>query len=190
MTSNLSNFSNTATDGAAASSRAHVGDAIERMKVLFAAKPGLARKTNAYATAVLGKGLQCEITGPDGERAMSDMPPPMGGESAGPNPGWFLRAAMASCMATTIAARAAVTGIVVERLVVSAHSESDFRGALGIDDVSAAVMGLRVEVSITAPATTPQQLGELIAWAELHSPVSCTVHAAAAPSSRIGNSIA
>ena len=190
MTSNLSNFSNTATDGAAASSRAHVGDAIERMKVLFAAKPGLARKTNASATAVLGKGLQCEITGPDGERAMSDMPPPMGGESAGPNPGWFLRAAMASCMATTIAARAAVTGIVVERLVVSAHSESDFRGALGIDDVSAAFMGLRVEVSITAPATTPQQLGELIAWAELHSPVSCTVHAAAAPSSRIGNSIA
>ena len=179
MSNNLSNLSNTATESAAASSRAHVGDAIERMKVLFAAKPGLARKTNASATAVLGKGLQCEITGPDGERAMSDMPPPMGGESAGPNPGWFLRASMASCLATTIAARAAVTGIVVERLVVSAHSESDLRGLLGIDNVSAALMDLRVEVSITAPAATPQQLGELIAWAESHAPVTCTVRAAA-----------
>jgi uncharacterized OsmC-like protein len=103
------------------------------------------------------------------------MPKPMGGEASSPNPGWFLRASMASCAATAIAMRAAVLGIAIDRLEVAVHSESDARGVLGMGDVSAALSNMRMDVKIGATGATAQQLEELVEWAEAHSPVSCTL---------------
>jgi uncharacterized OsmC-like protein len=156
-------------------SSSSIRDALERAKLVFAERPAVARKANASATAVLVGGLRCDITGPEGEHATSDMPKPMGGEASGPNPGWFLRASMASCAATAIAMRAAVLGIAIERLEVGVHSESDARGLLGMDDVSAALSNMRMDVKIGAKGATAQQLKELVEWAEAHSPVSCTL---------------
>ena len=42
-------------------------------------------------------------------------------------------------------------------------------------DVSAALSNLRMEVTISAPGAPAQQLEQLIAWADAHSPVSCTL---------------
>lgn len=153
----------------------HIREALERAKGLFAERPTAARKSNASATAVLVEGLRCDIRGPEGEHATSDMPKPMGGEGSGPNPGWYFRASMASCAATAIAMQAAVHGITLARLELAVHSESDARDLLGMGDVSAALSNLRMEVTISAPGAPAQQLEQLIAWAETHSPVSCTL---------------
>lgn len=125
--------------------------------------------------ARLVEGLQCEVTGPYGERLITDMPPAMGGKASGPNPGWLLRAAMASCTATVIAMRAAKLGVALEMLEVVVESESDARGILGLDDrVSAALRAMRTRVKIRGHADA-QSLREIVAWAEAHSPVGGTI---------------
>ncbi len=156
-------------------SNTRVSQALGRAKAVFVERPAFARKANPSATAVLNEGLRFEITGPAGERAESDMPSPMGGEGSGPSPGWFLRASMASCTGTAIAMRAAVLGIALDKLEVSAHSESDARGVLGVGDTSAALSNMKMEVEIAARGATAQQLEELVQWAEAHSPVNCTL---------------
>jgi OsmC-like protein len=75
-----------------------------------------------------------------------------------------------------IAMRAAQLGVTLTSLEVSVSSESDTRGLLGTDDgVSAGVFGLRTHVKIGAEAATPDQLQEIVRWADAHSPVGCTI---------------
>ena len=57
-----------------------------------------------------------------------------GGGAAAPTPGWLVRAALASCAATTIAMRAAELDIALTRLEVTAESETDMRGLLDVSD--------------------------------------------------------
>ena len=68
--------------------------------------------------------------GPLGENgAITDMPEPMGGKAAGSNPGWLLRAGMASCAATAIAMRAAMQGIALTTLEVKVRKRIRTRAA-------------------------------------------------------------
>ena len=87
----------------ATASNLPVREALERLRRVFNERPEAAKKRNSSATAVWRHGLQCEITGSHGEKAASDMPRAMGGGASAPNPGWLLRASMASCTATNIA---------------------------------------------------------------------------------------
>ena len=151
-----------------------IREAIEKLSAAFAAEPAKARAKNAPATAKLGEGLQCEVTGRYGARIVTDMPPAMGGAASGPNPGWFLRAALASCTTTAIAMRAAKLGIKLEQLELTVESESDTRGLLGIGDVSAALAAVRTKVKIRGDAP-PDVLRELAQWGDAHSPVGCTL---------------
>jgi uncharacterized OsmC-like protein len=148
---------------------------LERAQRLFLEKPAAAKKPNAMATAVWRDGLSCEIAGPAGEKAVTDMPEPMGGSGSAPNPGWLLRAGMASCAATAIAMRAALSGIELRLLEVTVQSESDARGLVGIPDVPTTLGGMRMSIRIGADGVDAATLGELAAWGEMHSPVSCTL---------------
>ncbi|HWX30317.1 MAG TPA: OsmC family protein [Steroidobacteraceae bacterium] len=150
-------------------------DALERAQRVFLEKPAAARKAGAIATAVWRNGLFCEITGPTSERAMTDMPEPMGGNGSGPSPGWLLRAGMASCAATSIAMRAAMLGIELRQLEVSVKSESDARGLVGIPNAPTAFGDMRMSIRIGADGVEESQLRELAMWAGDHSPVSCTL---------------
>lgn len=149
--------------------------ALERAHDLFLQRPSAALKPNTSATAMWRDGLRCEIVGPSGEKAVTDMPRPMGGEEDGPNPGWLLRASLAACSATAIAMQAARRGIELRSLEVSVHSESDARGLVGIDSVSTALGGMRMSIKIAADNVPEDQLRELAAQGEAQSPVSCTV---------------
>lgn len=152
-----------------------IREAIDGLSAKIAADPAKARAKNAPATARLTEDLQCEVTGPHGECLVTDMPPAMGGKASGPNPGWLLRGALASCTATVIAMRAAKLGIALKRLEIVVESESDNRGVLGLDpDVSAGLRALRVKVTIGGNAEA-QTLRELVAWGDEHSPVGCTL---------------
>lgn len=153
-----------------------VRNAIEALGAAISTQPEKARAKNAAATARIVEGLQCRISGPHGEALTTDMPPAMGGNASGPNPGWLLRSALASCTATVIAMRAATLGVALSTIEVTVESESDNRGILGLDEsVSAGLASVRTRVKIRAPDATPEQLREIVTWADAHSPVGCTL---------------
>lgn len=153
--------------------------ALDNISAAIAADPGKARSKNAPATARLIAGLQCEVNGPHNERLVTDMPPAMGGAASGPNPGWLLRGALASCAATVIAMRAAKLGVTLNSLDVTVESDSDNRGILGLDEnVSAGLASVRMKVKISAPSASPETLREIVEWADAHSPVGCTMRRA------------
>lgn len=156
-----------------------VRQAIERVSAAISADPTKARAKNAPATARLAAGLQCELSGPHNERLITDMPQAMGGAASGPNPGWLLRGALASCTATVIAMRAAKLGVALSSLEVTVESESDNRGILGLDEnVSAGLETVRMKVKIGAATESSDALQEIVAWADAHSPVACTMRQA------------
>lgn len=149
--------------------------AIEKAEKLIREQPEKARAKNNPATASLVAGLQCHVTGPAGESVHTDMPPGVGGTASAPNPGWLMRAALASCNATCIALRAAKHGIALTRLEVTVSSESDQRGLLWMDEkISAGLDALRVKVVVSAPGTPAEELRELVEFACTRSPVRCT----------------
>src|SRR5438094_362249 len=115
-------------------SNTSIRDAIGNAVAYLKAHPDEARYTDSPATAILEDGLAVTVHGPQGLSIRTDMPKSIGGAEGSPSPGWLLRAAQASCLATLIAMRAAEQGQVPGRIEVVVDSESDDRGILGIDD--------------------------------------------------------
>jgi len=167
-------------------STASIRDALDKIGSGIANNPEKARAKGVPATARLLEGLRCELTGPKGEGAFTDMPPPMGGAASAPAPGWLLRGAIASCTATCIAMRAARLGVALTTLEITVESDSDHRGMLGLDDrISAGFSALRVRAKIGAEGVDPAQLRALVEWGDAHSPVAATVRKAPATSVEI-----
>ena len=149
-----------------------VRDAIDKTCHYLARNPERSRAKSPEAVASLLDGLRCEVKGPAGELLQTDMPAGVGGLASAPNPGWLLRAALASCNATCIAMRAAKLGVTLTRLEVTVTSESDVRGMLGVDEsVPAGLFDLCVQVRIAAADCPPAALEDLVRWACAHSPV-------------------
>ena len=153
-----------------------IQDAISGAVAYLTAHPDEARYTDSSATATLTRGLAVTVAGPDGATVRTDMPKSVGGQGAAPSPGWLLRAAQASCLATLIAMRAAQLGLGHGPIEVVVDSESDDRGILGIDDsVPAGPLSSRARVSVTMTDASPQ---ELVRWADQHCPVQDAVRRA------------
>jgi uncharacterized OsmC-like protein len=150
-------------------------EVLERARRLFLERPAAARKANTTATSVWQEGLQFVTTGPAGEKALTDMPEPMGGSGAGSNPGWLLRAALASCTGTALAMQAARLGIELKSVEVSVSSESDARGLVGIDGVSTCLSNMRMTIKIAADNVSESVLRELAERAAAGSPVASTL---------------
>lgn len=149
---------------------------LEALSRKLTEQPEKARVKQSSATATLTDGLKCRVVGPSGEHVETDMPVAMGGTASCANPGWYLRASLASCLTTVIAMRAARTGIALTTLEVTIESESDSRGILGLDDeISAAMSNLRATVLIAANGSSEAELEDLVHWADRHAPVGCTV---------------
>ncbi len=79
--------------------------------------------TDKAATSVIEEGLRCRSEGPNGATLVSDMSKAIGGGASAPSPGWFLRAALANCLATVMAIRAAQLGVALSTLEVTVDSE-------------------------------------------------------------------
>jgi len=141
--------------------------------------PDEARYTDSRAVAVLEGGLRCRVSGPADEDLVTDMPSSVGGDGTAPSPGWFLRAAEASCVATLIAMRSAVLGADVGRVEVTVDSESDDRGILGLDaSIPAGPLGGGVLVTFRGGAAPEPLLHEIATWAFDHCPVTDAVRRA------------
>ena len=152
-----------------------IRDALENAVAYLTANPQEARYTDSAAVAIID-GLAAKVTGPDGEILMTDMPTGVGGGNTAPSPGWVMRAAIASCVATLAAMRAAQSEVVLEELRVTVDSESDDRGILGIDDeMPAGPLSVRINVAIAAPGVARHDLEGIAQWAVAHCPVSDAV---------------
>jgi uncharacterized OsmC-like protein len=154
-----------------------IRQSIEGVTRYFSEHPDKGIATDAAAVATLQDGLVCRAEGPHGAVLVTDMPKSVGGSASAPTPGWFLRAALANCDATVIAMRAAQLGVGLTRLQVSVDSVSDNRGMFG-DGVSAGPQSVRIRVQISADGTTPEQLCQIVEWAEAHSPVGDAIRRA------------
>ena len=135
--------------------------------------PDEARATDSAATATIEDGLRCVTRGPDGVETHTDMVPSVGGGNTAPSPGWLARAAIASCVATLIAMKAAMEKVELEELEVTVDSVSDDLGILGIDDeVPSGPLSVSVRVSLGSTDADAARLRELVEWADAHCPVT------------------
>ena len=123
--------------------------------------------------------LKVDVTGLAGEHITTDMPTSVGGSNSTTSPGWFLRAAEASCVATLIAMRAAHQGVELTDIEVTVDSESDDRGILGADLYTpAGPLSTRVAVRVHPVGATEHQLRQIVQWAVDHCPVTDAVRRA------------
>jgi uncharacterized OsmC-like protein len=157
----------------------HIRESIENARQYLSEHPDEARYGDHPATAVIENGLRCRVEHATGAALVTDMPGAVGGEGSAPTPGWFARAAQASCDGTLIAMRAAELGVPLQSLEVTVDSESDDRGLLGMDDaIPAGPLSSRIRVRIAAAGVDPQRVRELVEWADHHSPVTDAIRRA------------
>jgi uncharacterized OsmC-like protein len=153
-----------------------IRDAVAKATAYLSDHPDEARYRDAHARARLRDGLAVDVDGPGGEKLRTDMPRGIGGAAKSPSPGWFLRAALASCVAALIGVRAATEGVTLGDVEVVVDSESDDRGILGLDPaIDAGALSIRIVVSASAPGVARADLEALVHWAIKHCPVSDTV---------------
>ena len=150
-----------------------IADAVSSAIAYLTEHPDEARYRDSNARARLESGLRVEVTGPNGEQVAMDMPAGIGGTASAPSPGWFMRAAAASCIASLVAIRAAATGVSLRSVDITVDSESDDRGILGLDpSIPAGPLSMRIVVAIDAAGLDRQATHALAAWAVAHCPVS------------------
>lgn len=134
--------------------------------------PEDAKATDSLATATIEEGLRCIVRGPDGAEIHTDMVTSVGGGNTAPSPGWLLRAATASCVATLLAMKAALDEVQLGTVEVAVDSQSDDLGILGIDDgVPAGPLSVNVRVKLASNGSDPEKLKEIVAWAHDHCPL-------------------
>ena len=156
-----------------------IRDSILEVRSALASRADAGPAPDRPAVAVIEDGLRCRAEGGDGWAVVTDMPGVVGGEGAAPTPGWLIRAALASCAATTIAMRAAELNIALTELEVTAESETDMRGLLDVgEDVEPGPVGARLRIRLAADDADEERLEELVEWADSHSPVGDCVRRA------------
>lgn len=149
-----------------------IRQAIERAVEYLSEHPEEARYTDSYARAWLDEALRVEVEGPAGAAIVTDMPSAVGGRGEHPSPGWLFRAAIASCVAATVAIEAAREGMALTSLEVEVDSQSDDRGMLGIDEsVPAGPLSSRVRITARAEDVQEDRLRSVVERGALRCPV-------------------
>jgi uncharacterized OsmC-like protein len=116
----------------------------------MAAAPEKARST-IRTHGVVQDGLTCHVT--QGKFAATlDLGPGMGGNAAGPSPGFFARAAIAGCVAIAVKMLAAREGLCFSAVEVDVETEFDDAALFGIGSGSAAPVATRIAVGIATEA--------------------------------------
>jgi uncharacterized OsmC-like protein len=149
-----------------------IGDAIATAVEYLTANPAEARYTDSVARATLGEALRVTVEGPDGESLTTDMPAGVGGKGEHPTPGWLFRAAMAACVADTVAMEAARRGVELISLQVEVDSRSDDRGILGMDpEVPAGPLSMSILIEAEGQGVDEARLRQVVEEGASRCPV-------------------
>jgi uncharacterized OsmC-like protein len=159
---------------------ATIVSALQRVRAVFARRPEAALHADEPAVARWEQGLRVVTRNANGSHITTDLPRELGGQGNEVTPGWLLRAALASCLASRIALEAAARDISITRLEVTAASESDARGIVGMTDAGGARIpaeprAVQLRVRVAAASTDAQTLQAMIEESHRCSPVECTV---------------
>jgi uncharacterized OsmC-like protein len=151
---------------------AGIRESIDNAVRYLSEHPDEARYTDSVARAKVADSLRVEVKGPGGERIVTDMPGAVGGRGEEPSPGWLFRAAIASCVASTIAMEAAREEIDLDALEVEVDSESDDRGILGMDEsVPPGPLSTRVRIRARSDTLDGARMREVLARGAGRCPV-------------------
>ena len=150
----------------------HIRASLLRARDAFERRPSAALQEDRAATAEWQGGLATRLLHPSAPAFGTDLPGALGGGDAHPSPGWYFRAGLASCMASSIAMGAALQGIRLARLEVEAHSESDARGMLGTEGVPAEPLRFWLKVAIASDHASEAALRALVESAAARSPMT------------------
>ena len=154
----------------------NIQKSIEKMVSYLDGNPSKALHKDPPVTATLESGLKIRVEGGSGEEAITDMPTSMGGEGSAPSPGWLMKAALASCVATDIATKVALEGFELSTLEVSIESETDLRGLVTEDEsVKGGPLALRTNVRVRSKGMPEEKLREIVNWSTNNSWVANAV---------------
>jgi len=128
--------------------------ALERVIGVFEKRPDKARSTN-HASACVKDGLQCKFTQGDRNTIM-DMPAIMGGDDAGPTPGFFARAGIAGCVSIGIKQAAILAELEFEQVTVDIETDFDDAAMFGLGTESAAPLETRLSIQIQTAEPEPK----------------------------------
>ena len=124
--------------------------ALDRLVGVYQRRPDMARSTSR-TTGRIEAGTSCAIT--DGvDTVVSDMPEIMGGDGAGPTPGFFARAGIIGCVAIALKNAAAQAEIPIDAVDVSVETDFDDRAGYGMIEGTNAPRETRVEITLTSDA--------------------------------------
>src|SRR5437763_17054067 len=98
----------------------HIAEAVRQAQAYLREHPDEARYPDSEAIATIADGLRCMVSGQNGASIETDMPTSVGGSAMAAPPGWYMRAAAASCVATVMAMRAAAPGMELCEVAVTA----------------------------------------------------------------------
>jgi uncharacterized OsmC-like protein len=124
--------------------------AFDRQKQVVTLRDGMGIGT-AITKVNVKEGLTCEISEGDW-KLIADMPDKWGGNNLGPNPGFFGRGALGSCITIGYMRWAAKMGIQIDELEVEVHADYNTRGELGFDKIHPGYNKVKYIVNIVSPA--------------------------------------
>jgi len=142
--------------------------ACERSMKALKLKPSLGQGTG-ISKVTITNGLTCEIE--EGKwRFKADMPEAAGGNSEGPTPGVYGRAALGSCLAIGYMMKAVQADIPVTSLQVEVQADYDDGAMFGTrHDVPAGYTEVRYTVTIESDAPE-EKIRQMLDEADLRSP--------------------
>src|ERR1022692_1791256 len=129
--------------------------AVERSKKALALKPALGKGTGS-SKACITNGLTCEIQ-EDSWKFIADMPESVGGNSKGPTPGVYGRAALGSCLAIGYMMKAAEMNVVINHLEVEVRADYDDGALLGTAEKNIPPGYLEVRYSVNIESDAPKE---------------------------------
>lgn len=136
---------------------------IDRMR----ADPSACQRTYC-TTGRIEAGLTCQIE--QGQfTATADLGPAMGGDAAGPSPGFYARSAIVGCVGIGIKMLAVREGLLFETVTITVETDFDDSALMGLGSNSAGPMKTRVIIGIESE-DDPARIAEVVNRALEHDP--------------------
>ena len=120
---------------------------IERMRADLSAA-----QSTIVATGRIDDGLTCHIR-QDKFSVIADMGPRMGGDAAGPSPGFYARAGIVGCVAIGVKMLAAREGLIFRSVEVIVETDFDDAALMGLSPRTAAPLETRIRIVIDSDAS-------------------------------------